>query len=57
MDEKKRVVLPVKRDGRFCYSIALEESFGQLASEMEKLDIAERKICIVTDSQVGQRAF
>lgn len=53
MDEKKRVVLPVKRDGRFCYSIALEESFGQLASEMEKLDIAERKICIVTDSRVG----
>ena len=53
MDEKKSVVLPVERDGRFCYSIILEEDFGQLAGEMEKLEIAERKICIVTDSQVG----
>lgn len=53
MEEKRRVVLPVQKDGTFCYSIVLEESFDSLAAEMEKLDTAERKICIVTDSQVG----
>lgn len=53
MPEKKRVVLPVQKDGRFSYSIVLEESFGGLAGEMEKLGATERKICIVTDSHVG----
>ena len=53
MEERKRVVLPVERDQKPCYSIVLEESFERLADEMEALGVAERKICIVTDSQVG----
>ena len=53
MEKRKRVVLPVQKDGDFCYSIVLEDSFENLAVEMEKLETAERRICIVTDSQVG----
>ena len=53
MEEKKRVVLPVKMDGRFSYSIVLEDSFEQLARELAPLETEERRICIVTDSQVG----
>lgn len=53
MEEKKSVVLPVRRDGEFCYSIILEKSFEELPRQMDTLDVSERKICIVTDSQVG----
>lgn len=53
MEEEKRIVLPVKMNGKFCYSIVLEDSFEQLAGEMEPLGAEERRICIVTDSQVG----
>ena len=53
MEEKKRIVLPVKMDGRFSYSIVLEDSFEQLARELAPLETEERRICIVTDSQVG----
>lgn len=51
--EKKRDVLPVQKDGSFCYSVVLEDSFLQLAGEMEKLELKDRRICIVTDSQAG----
>ncbi|MCI8374657.1 MAG: 3-dehydroquinate synthase [Lachnospiraceae bacterium] len=53
MEERKRVVLPVQRDGKPCYSIVVEESFEGLAAELAALEVSERKICIVTDSQVG----
>lgn len=53
MEEEKRIVLPVKMNGKFSYSIVLEDSFEQLAREMEPLGAEERRICIVTDSQVG----
>lgn len=53
MEEKDSVVLPVRRDGKFCYSIILEKSFERLSGQIETLDAGERKICIVTDSQVG----
>lgn len=53
MEEKDNVILPVRRDGEFCYSIILEKSFERLSGQIETLDTSERKICIVTDSQVG----
>ena len=53
MKENKRVVLPVQKEGKLSYSIVLEESFEQLACEMEKLKVVDRKICIVTDNHVG----
>ena len=53
MEEEKRIVLPVKMNGKFSYSIVLEDSFEQLAEEMGPLEAEERRICIVTDSQVG----
>ncbi len=45
--------LPVKRDGEFCYSIVLGQDFGKLSAEAQTLGIENRKICIVTDGQVG----
>lgn len=51
--EEKRHVLPVRKDGEYCYSIVLEKNFDMLAREVKSLGNAERKICIVTDSQVG----
>lgn len=44
--------LPVKKDGMTAYSIYLEESFQNLPERMKELEIANRKICIVTDSNV-----
>ena len=35
-----------------CYDIVLEQSFGGLWSELEALGAGERKLCIVTDSNV-----
>ena len=52
MSEKGRV-LPVRKDGAFCYSIVLEQSFEELAEQVRALQVEDRKICIVTDSQVG----
>ena len=53
MEEIKEAVLPVKRDGEFCYSIMIEKSFENLPDQVKTLDVSERRICIVTDSQVG----
>ncbi len=52
MSDKNRI-LPVNKDGVFCYSIVLEQDFSALAERVEALDTKNRKICIVTDSQVG----
>lgn len=45
--------LPVNRDRKFCYDIVFTDSFAELADEIEFLEVKERKICIVTDSNVG----
>ena len=50
--KNERVCLPVTKDGEFSYNIHIREDFGGLAEAMQELDIAERKICIVTDSNV-----
>lgn len=52
MEENSRV-LPVRKDGEFCYNIVLEKDFQGLASQVQTLDVEGRKICIVTDSHVG----
>ena len=45
--------LLVKREGDFRYPICFEEDFSNLAQVMREEGLADRKICIVTDSNVG----
>lgn len=44
--------LPINYEKKPCYDIVFSTSFAELAEEMEKLNIAERKVCIITDSRV-----
>lgn len=37
-----------------CYKILIEENYSHLYLELEKLETKNRKICIVSDSNVGQ---
>ena len=37
-----------------CYYIVFSKSFDSLGDELEKLNIYERKICIITDSTVAK---
>ena len=50
---KKGRTLPVRKEGKFCYSIRLEQDFESLSDCVKELGTEKRKICIVTDSQVG----
>ena len=45
--------LLVKREGDFHYPIGFEENFSNLAQAMRAEGLVDRKICIVTDSNVG----
>lgn len=45
--------LLVKREGDFHYPICFEENFSNLAQAMRAEGLVDRKICIVTDSNVG----
>ncbi len=36
-----------------CYDICIEDSFGALADALEPFTLADRKVCIVTDSNVN----
>lgn len=49
---KQSLCLPVKKDGAFSYPIYLEESFVNLPERIKELDVANKRICIVTDSNV-----
>lgn len=44
---------PVHMDSTWIYDIVMEESFASLKPELEKLRLEERKVCIVTDSNVA----
>lgn len=44
--------MQVNKDKKFCYEIVFEHSFDKLAKELETFGIADRKLCIVTDSNV-----
>ncbi len=46
--------LCVHSNGNAIYSIILDQSFGGLAAEVEKLGTQRRRICIVTDSRVAE---
>ena len=46
-------LLPVRKGGKVCYNIVLEDSFAGLAEALGELDLSERRVCIVTDSNVG----
>ncbi len=48
---EKRIT--VSRDGEPCYDIVFEKDFSRLAQELRTLGYEGRKLCIVTDSQVG----
>lgn len=45
--------MTVHKDGQPIYSIVMSQDFGDLAGELEKLGAKERRICIVTDSNVA----
>ena len=45
--------LYVKREGEFTYPICFEEDFAALPRELSALGLADRKICVITDSHVG----
>ena len=46
--------MTVHRDGNPIYDIVMSDSFGQLAAEIGKLSVSDRRICIVTDSTVAE---
>lgn len=48
----RSVCLPVNTEGRLAYHIYLEESFEMLPERISELDTKNRRICIVTDSNV-----
>lgn len=43
----------VKYEGKPIYDIVIERDFSNLSSAFEKLGVSGRKLCIVTDSNVG----
>ena len=51
--ENEGRILPVRKGGEFCYPIRLEQDFEKLSQSVGELGTENRKICIVTDSQVG----
>lgn len=46
-------ILTINYEKKPCYDIVFETSFSSLAKKIEELFGSERKICIVTDSNVG----
>lgn len=46
--------MPVHTAGQFAYDIIMESSFQQLPEELKVLSVRDRKLCIVTDSNVAE---
>lgn len=46
-------VLPVRCGGEFCYNIHIEDTWDMLPEALRALDLGSRRVCIVTDSNVG----
>ncbi|MBR4980956.1 MAG: 3-dehydroquinate synthase [Lachnospiraceae bacterium] len=46
-------ILEVLYNRKPCYNIIIENSFEKFNVEINKLDIADKKLCIITDSIVG----
>ena len=53
MKQEKMDRIPVHADGAWLYDIVLADSFAGLQGELERLSVSQRKLCIVTDSQVA----
>lgn len=49
---KQRMCIPVEHDKTLAYHIYIEDSFAQLSSYLEALDLKEKKVCIVSDDVV-----
>lgn len=47
-------VLTVNHDGKPIYDIRLEDSYNELLQIFNRIDITNRKVCIVTDSNVSK---
>lgn len=45
--------MAVHRDGKVIYNIVTESSYERLGEEVLALNVAERKLCVVTDSNVS----
>ncbi len=45
--------IEIRYDGTPCYDILLEQDFGKLGERLAQLSVKNRKLCIVTDSNVG----
>ncbi len=45
--------ITVRENGHFSYHIFLEKSFKELADRLSELEIQERRVCIVTDTNVA----
>ncbi len=46
-------IINVKYENKPCYDIVIEKNFDRLAHEFKKLEVVDRKLCIITDSNVG----
>lgn len=44
--------LTINYEKKPCYDIVFAESFAELTQELSKLNISEKKVCVVTDSHV-----
>ena len=44
--------LTINYEKKPCYDIVFSDSFDRLSEELEKLNAAERRICVITDSHV-----
>ena len=42
------IVLPVRRNGEFCYNIHIDHTWDMLPDALRDLDTGNRRICIVS---------
>lgn len=47
------IIIPVKFDEKICYKIFIEKDYNNFFNEITKFEIENRKLCIVTESNVG----
>lgn len=47
------IILPVSFDNKLCYNIHIEKNYKKFYEEIQKFNIENRKLCIVTESNVG----
>ncbi len=45
--------LPILKDRKPCYEIVITQGFEEILPEMERLGVKERRVCIITDTNVA----